>query len=136
MQTEKEAGGESSAQAKKGGWGVNVTLDNVKAVAERLRRGRGGVPDAPEKETGAATPSEMAEAVAGPQGLVDPTMAFSRRHVFNRHLLMCEIPGVPGWQPVAVRDSAFYRVGERFEVKKNDAGRWEAAVHRSAPRYQ
>jgi hypothetical protein len=135
MQTEKEAGGEAIAEAKKKGAGMSVTIENVKEVAERLRRRLEGTQDVPVVAARVAEPVEFSEAVAGDVG-PNPVMACSRRHVFNRHLLMCEIGGVPGWQPVVVRDSSHYRVGERFEVKKNDVGRWEAAVQRMAPRYQ
>ena len=35
---------------------------------------------------------------------------------------------------VAVRDSAFYRAGEKFAVQLNDTGSWEAAHHRTVAR--
>ena len=60
--------------------------------------------------------------------------ATARRHHFNRRLLGCEIEGKAGMINVAVRDSAFYRAGEKFAVQLNDTGSWEAAHHRTVAR--
>ena len=60
--------------------------------------------------------------------------ATARRHHFNRRLLGCEIEGKAGMINVAVRDSAFYRAGEKFAVQLNDTGAWEAAHHRTVAR--
>jgi transposase-like protein len=60
--------------------------------------------------------------------------AIARRHHFNRRLLGCEIEGKAGMINVAVRDSAFYRAGEKFAVQLNDTGSWEAAHHRTVAR--
>ena len=57
--------------------------------------------------------------------------ATARRHHFNHRLLGCEIEGKAGMINVSVRDSAFYRAGEKFAVTLNDTGAWEAAHHRT-----
>jgi hypothetical protein len=60
--------------------------------------------------------------------------ATALRHHFNHRLLGCEIEGKAGMINVAVRDSAFYRAGEKFAVQLNDTGCWEAAHHRTVAR--
>jgi hypothetical protein len=57
--------------------------------------------------------------------------ATARRHHFNHRLLGCEIEGKAGMINVSVRDSAFYRAGEKFAVQLNDTDAWEAAHHRT-----
>lgn len=57
--------------------------------------------------------------------------AIARRHHFNHRLLGCEIEGKAGMINVSVRDSAYYRAGEKFAVQINDTGSWEAAHHRT-----
>jgi hypothetical protein len=153
MQTRTD--GPETADKKERG-PVSVTIANVRAVAEKLRQRRqagseahpptqplaGSGVTSPEdsKRTGGLPSPSLAE-IVGPvadvaQGeAAGPVMARAMRHPFNRHLLLCEIPGEQGLVPVAVRDSGHYRAGERFEVKKNDVGRWQAAVVRSQPRF-
>lgn len=141
MQTRTD--GPETADKKERG-PVSVTIANVRAVAEKLRQRRQAGSDvtSPEgsKKTG-GLPSPSAAEIVGPVAAVaqgeaaGPVMARAMRHPFNRHLLLCEIPGEDGLVPVTVRDSGHYRAGERFEVKKNDVGRWQAAVVRSQPKF-
>lgn len=56
------------------------------------------------------------------------------RNLPNRKLMACEIDGFEEF--VLVRDTAFYRQGEDIDVMFNDLGRWEAAVHRTQPKYR
>jgi hypothetical protein len=136
MQTRTD--GPETADKKERG-PVSVTIANVRAVAEKLRQRRQAGSEDSKKEGGLPSPSAVE--IVGPvadvaQGeAAGPVMARAMRHPFNRHLLLCEIPGEEGLVPVAVRDSGHYRAGERFEVKKNDVGRWQAAVVRSQPRF-
>jgi hypothetical protein len=134
----------SDFQKKEGGLRV-LTTDGVRKMAEALRLRRPAavqrlaveVPDdipeppedAPEWQPGPAAEVPVEE--------LDDDIAIyatARRHHFNRRLLGCEIEGKAGMINVAVRDSAFYRAGEKFAVQLNDTGSWEAAHHRTVAR--
>jgi hypothetical protein len=122
-----------------------LTTAGVKKIADALRRKR-------EQETAPtfepvdvpAPPEEAPEWRPGPAPEVaveeldrDVTVyATASRHWFNPKLLGCHVEGKAGTVNVRVRNSAFYRAGERFAVKMNDAGEWEAEVHRIAPKYR
>ncbi len=111
-----------------------MTVTGVKKAAAALRKMR---------ETGAEGAGEAVEAStavedddAGPGTAEGVREAVARRHCFNRHILQCEVAGVAGLANVRVRDSGFYRVGERFEVRVNDGGQWEAVAQRAQPRFR
>lgn len=61
-------------------------------------------------------------------------MALRDRNLPNRKQLACLVNGEQ--VPVLVRDTAFYRQGEQFEVLQNEYGNWEAAQHRTQPRFR
>ena len=122
-----------------------LTTEGVRKMAEALRLLRTpaaerlvvDVPDdipeppedAPEWQPGPA-PEVPVEELDDDVAIV----ATAQRHHFNRRLLGCEIEGKAGMINVAVRDSAFYRAGEKFAVQINDTGSWEAAHHRTVAR--
>jgi hypothetical protein len=60
--------------------------------------------------------------------------ALRSRNLPNRKRLSCTINGHD--HVVLVRDTGFYRQGETFEVRLNDYGEYEAAIHRSQPRFR
>jgi hypothetical protein len=130
----------SDFQKKEGGLRV-LSPEGIRKMAEALRLRRPAsaerlaveVPeppeDAPQWQPGPAPEvpvEELDDDVA--------IYAIARRHHFNRRLLGCEIEGKAGMINVAVRDSAFYRAGEKFAVQLNDTGSWEAAHHRTVAR--
>lgn len=158
MQTHQKEGGANSAlitpetyleegsdfQKKEGGLRV-LTTKGVRKMAEALRLRRtapaerlaveapDNVPEPPE-DAPAWQPGPAPEV---PVEELDDDVAIyatARRHHFNRRLLGCEIEGKAGMINVAVRDSAFYRAGEKFAVQLNDTGAWEAAYHRTVAR--
>lgn len=132
-------------EKKEGGLRV-LTAAGVKKVAEALRLRRqaqqaavtieepADVPeppeDAPEWRPGPAPEVAVEE-------LDDDIKVYAtvRKQYFNRKLLGCEIEGKTGLFNVRVRDKDYYRQGERFAVKINDVGEWEAEIHRIGPRY-
>lgn len=133
-------------EKKEGGLRV-LTSAGVKKMAEALRLRRQATqqaiaveepPDVP------PPPDDAPEWRPGPAPEVPveeldqdvKVYAVVRKHYFNRKLLGCEIEGKTGILNVAVRDAAFYRNGERFAVKLNDIGQWEAELHRFAARYK
>jgi len=65
-----------------------------------------------------------------------PTMATAlrSRNLPNRKRLSCTINGQE--HAVLVRDTGYYRQGEQFEVNLNDSGQYEAAIHRTQPRFR
>jgi hypothetical protein len=69
-------------------------------------------------------------------GATEPNTAIVRRRYQNTKILGCEIEGKEGVFNVCVRDEANYRNGERFAVKINDRGQYEATNHRIAPKYR
>jgi hypothetical protein len=69
-------------------------------------------------------------------GAAEPDTAIVRRRYLNPQILGCEIGGRAGFCNVRVRDAANYRNGERFAVKINDRGEYEATHHRLAPKYR
>lgn len=75
----------------------------------------------------------------GPAAVVQPSdpvmaMALRSRNLPNRKRLSCLIHGQE--HAVLVRDTGYYRQGENFEVRLNDHGEYEAAIHRSQPRFR
>lgn len=136
---------EGSDFAKKEGGLRVLTTAGVKKIAEALRRKREQEPpveieavevpepppEAPEWRPGA--PPEVAVEELDPQTKV---FATARRHHFNTKLLGCDVEGKAGMVNVRVRDSAHYRNGEKFAVRLNDSGEWEAELHRTAPKYR
>jgi len=136
---------EGSDFAKKEGGLRVLTTAGVKKIAEALRRKR-EQEAAPEFEPVEVPepPEEAPEWRPGPAPEVaveelDPetkVYAKAMRHYFNPKLLGCEVEGKAGVVNVRVRDASFYRAGERFAVKMNDVGEWEAEVHRIAPKYR
>jgi len=122
-----------------------LTTAGVKKIAEALRRKREqeapptfdpvDVPEPPEEapEWRPGPAPEVAVEELDPETKV---YAKAMRHYFNPKLLGCEVEGKAGLINVRVRDAHFYRAGERFAVKMNDVGEWEAEVHRIAPKYR
>ena len=122
-----------------------LTAAGVKKIAEALRRKREPEPaaatagvdvlpapqDAPEWRPG--PPPEVAVEELDSNAKV---FATARRHYFNPKLLGCEVEGKAGMVNVRVREASHYRAGEKFAVKINDNGEWEAEQHRKAPRYR
>lgn len=129
---------------KEGGLRV-LTTAGVKKIAEALRRKREqeapptfeavDVPEPPEEapEWSPGPAPEVAVEELDPETKV---YAKAMRHYFNPKLLGCEVEGKAGLINVRVRDAKFYRAGERFAVKMNDIGEWEAEAHRIAPKYR
>jgi hypothetical protein len=132
-------------EKKEGGLRV-LTAAGVKKMAEALRLRRQAqqalvieepaeVPeppeDAPEWRPGPAAEVAVEELDDG-----EKVYATVKKQYFNRKLLGCEVEGKTGLHNVRVRDKDYYRNGERFPVKKNDLGEWEAEVHRIGPRYK
>jgi hypothetical protein len=133
-------------EKKEGGLRV-LTSAGVKRMAEALRLRRQATQQAitVEEPPDVPTPPEDApEWRPGPAPEVaveelDPQItvyATASRHWFNPKLLGCHVEGKAGTVNVRVRNSAFYRAGEKFAVKLNDAGEWEAEVHRLAPKFR
>ena len=60
--------------------------------------------------------------------------ALRSRNLPNRKRLSCLVAGKE--HAVLVRDTGYYRQGESFEVRLNDHGEYEAAIHRSQPRFR
>jgi hypothetical protein len=60
--------------------------------------------------------------------------ALRSRNLPNRKRLSCTINGHD--HVVLVRDTAYYRQGEQFEVRLNDYGEYEAVTHRTQPRFR
>jgi hypothetical protein len=65
-----------------------------------------------------------------------PIMAITlrSRNLPNRRRLACLVNGTESF--VLVRDTGYYRQGEQFEVRLNENGDYEAAIHRNQPRYR
>ena len=131
----------SDFQKKEGGLRV-LTTEGVRKMAEALRLRRtapaeqlaveaaDNVPEPPED----APLWQPGPAPEVPVEELDDDVAIyaiARRHHFNHRLLGCEIEGKAGMINVSVRDSAYYRAGEKFAVQINDTGAWEAAHHRT-----
>lgn len=119
-----------------------MTPEGVRKMAEALRMGRPRPVERPEldnRDDVPDPPEDAPEWQPGPAPEVpveeldkDVTIyATARRHHFNHRLLGCEIEGKAGMINVAVRDSAYYRAGEKFAVMLNDVNSWEAAHHRT-----
>jgi hypothetical protein len=124
---------------KEGGLRV-LTRTGVTKVAEMLRQRRQQAKQQPLEPDNApiAEPEKKEEWRPG-EGIGTapaPTMATAlrSRNLPNRKRLSCTIHGQE--HAVLVRDTGYYRQGEQFEVHRNDYGEWEAAVHRSQPRFR
>lgn len=111
-----------------------LTAQGVKKVAEALRLQRQKAIVASDSADKVETADPEKKETGG--GAELPVMATARKHVFNQRRLLCDVDGRTGLVSVLVRDSAFYRRGEHFEVRINDSGEWEAALHRSRPKFQ
>lgn len=144
MQThtiEKEGLLEEGADFSKKEGGLRVlTRTGVNKVAEMLRQRRQQAqqpalePDnAPIAEPEKKEEWRPGEGIAAPAGPIMAT-AMRSRNLPNRKRLSCTINGQD--HAVLVRDTGYYRQGEQFEVRLNDHGEWEAAVHRSQPRFR
>jgi hypothetical protein len=115
-----------------------LTKSGVTKVAAMLRQRRQQAQEEPlPVEAADSLISEKKEegggAVASVAGPV-MAMALRSRNLPNRKRLSCLVEGREDM--VLVRDTAFYRQGEQFEVRQNDFGEWEAAVHRTQPKYR
>ena len=117
-----------------------LTRTGVTKVAEMLRQRRQQAQQQPLEPDNApiAEPEKKEEWRPG-EGIGTapaPTMATAlrSRNLPNRKRLSCTINGQE--HAVLVRDTGYYRQGESFEVRRNDYGEWEAAVHRSQPRFR
>jgi hypothetical protein len=124
---------------KEGGLRV-LTRTGVTKVAEMLRQRRQQAQQPPLEPDNApiAEPEKKEEWRPG-EGIGTapaPTMATAlrSRNLPNRKRLSCTIHGQE--HAVLVRDTGYYRQGEQFEVRRNDYGEYEAAVHRSQPRFR
>jgi hypothetical protein len=139
--TEKEGLLEEGADYSKKEGGLRVlTRTGVTKVAEMLRQRRQQAQQPPLEPDNApiAEPEKKEEWRPG-EGIGTapaPTMATAlrSRNLPNRKRLSCTINGQE--HAVLVRDTGYYRQGEQFEVHRNDYGEWEAAVHRSQPRFR
>jgi hypothetical protein len=139
--TEKEGLLTEGADYSKKEGGLRVlTRTGVTKVAEMLRQRRQQAQQQPLEPDNApiAEPEKKEEWRPG-EGIGTapaPTMATAlrSRNLPNRKRLSCTINGQE--HAVLVRDTGYYRQGEQFEVRRNDYGEWEAAVHRSQPRFR
>lgn len=139
--TEKEGLLTEGADYSKKEGGLRVlTRTGVTKVAEMLRQRRQQAQQPPVEPDNApiAEPEKKEEWRPG-EGIGTapaPTMATAlrSRNLPNRKRLSCTINGQE--HAVLVRDTGYYRQGEQFEVRRNDYGEYEAAVHRSQPRFR
>lgn len=117
-----------------------LTRSGVNKVAEMLRQRRqqaqqplaepDNAPVAEPEKKEEWRPGEGAAATSGPI----MATALRSRNLPNRKRLCCIIRGQE--HAVLVRDTGYYRQGESFEVRLNDYGEYEAAIHRSQPRFR
>jgi hypothetical protein len=139
--TEKEGLLTEGADFNKKEGGLKVlTRTGVNKVAEMLRQRRQqvqqplpdpeSVPVAEHEKKEEWRPGEGAPAPSGPV----MATALRSRNLPNRKRLSCLIRGEE--HAVLVRDTGYYRQGESFEVRLNDYGEYEAAIHRSQPRFR
>jgi hypothetical protein len=144
-ETERRLDEGADYEKKEGGLRV-LTAAGVKKMAEALRLRRQSQQQALVIEEPAdvpAPPEDAPEWRPGPAPEVPveeldgdvKVYATVRKQFFNRKLIGCEIEGKTGLHNVRVRDKDYYRNNERFAVKKNDMGEWEAEIHRIGPRY-
>jgi hypothetical protein len=127
---------------KEGGLKV-LTKQGVSRMAEmlRMRRQQAQQPLPEPESVHVAEPEKKEEwrPGEGPAPAVvasGPVMAMAlrSRNLPNRKRLSCLVNGQE--HPVLVRDTGFYRQGETFEVRLNEYGEYEAAQHRSQPRFR
>lgn len=140
MQThsEKETGRlDAGADYKEKEGGLRVlTRQGVNKVADMLRASRQKAQEPVESAEGVEiAPAEKKEE----GGAVEPAgpimaMALRSRNLPNRRRLACLVNGTESF--VLVRDTGYYRQGESFEVRLNENGDYEAAIHRNQPRYR
>jgi len=140
--TEKENGRLTEGadyKEKEGGLRV-LTRTGVNKVAEMLRQRRQQAQQAPpEPESVPVAEAEKKEEWRPGEGAPAPTgpfmaTALRSRNLPNRKRLSCTINGHD--HVVLVRDTAYYRQGEQFEVRLNDYGEYEAVTHRTQPRFR
>jgi len=120
-----------------------LTRQGVSKVADMLRQRRQqaqeppplpeSMPVAEPEKKEEWRPGEGTAAAPAPQGPVI-AMALRARNLPNRKRLSARVNGADVL--VLVRDTGFYRQGEQFEVRQNEYGEWEAAHHRSQPRFR
>jgi hypothetical protein len=117
-----------------------LTRTGVTKVAEMLRQRRQQAQQPPaEPESVLVADDEKkeewrpGEGTAAAPGPILAT-ALRSRNLPNRKRLSCEINGKD--HAVLVRDTSYYRQGEQFEVQLNPYGEYEAAIHRSQPRFR
>lgn len=140
MQThsEKETGRlDAGADYKEKEGGLRVlTRQGVNKVADMLRARRQKAQEPVESPDNAEiAPIEKKEE----GGALEPSgpimaMALRSRNLPNRRRLACLVNGTESF--VLVRDTGYYRQGEQFEVRLNENGDYEAAIHRSQPRFR
>lgn len=139
--TEKEGLLTEGADYSKKEGGLKVlTRTGVNKVAEMLRQRRHQAQQPLSEPDNATTaepekkeewrPGEGAPALTGPI----MATALRSRNLPNRKRLSCLVNGQE--HAVLVRDTGYYRQGEQFEVHRNDYGEYEAAIHRSQPRFR
>ena len=144
MQTHTEKEGrlvEGEDYDKKEGGLKVLTKQGVSRMAEmlRMRRQQAQQP-LPHSESVPIAEDEKKEdwrpGDGPPPAPVGPVMATAlrSRNLPNRKRLACMVHGKE--VIVLVRDTGYYRQGETFEVRENDYGQWEAAVHRTQPRFR
>ena len=124
---------------KEGGLKV-LTRTGVNKVAEMLRQRRQqALQPLPEPNNAPVAEPEKKEEWRPGEGAPAPTgpimaTALRSRNLPNRKRLSCLVNGQE--HAVLVRDTGYYRQGETFEVRLNDYGEYEAAIHRSQPRFR
>jgi hypothetical protein len=124
---------------KEGGLKV-LTRTGVNKVAEMLRQRRQQAQQPlPEPDNAPIAEPEKKEEWRPGEGAPAPTgpimaTALRSRNLPNRKRLSCLVNGQE--HAVLVRDTGYYRQGESFEVRLNDHGEYEAAIHRSQPRFR
>jgi len=113
-----------------------LTRQGVNKVADMLRQRQQQAqePPPPPESVSIAAPEKKEEWRPG-EGHEGPVMAMAlrARNLPNRKRLSARVNGADVL--VLVRDTAYYRQGEQFEVRLNEYGEYEAAKHRSQPKF-
>lgn len=140
--TEKETGRLTEGadyKEKEGGLRV-LTRQGVNKVAELLRHKRLQAQQAVSPPPSVTTADDEKKEDVGAPATNPPAdektmaMALRDRNLPNRKQMACMVNGKQ--VSVLVRDTAFYRQGEKFEVRQNEYGHWEAVQHRTQPRFR
>lgn len=116
--------------------GVNKVAEMLRAKRQQAQRPLSepeSVPTAEPAKKEEWRPGEGQAPAPEPTGPLMAT-ALRSRNLPNRKRLSCTINGAE--HPVIVRDTAYYRQGEQFEVRLNDYGQYEASIHRMQPRFR